>query len=137
MCAAPNESVAFSSPEDCSRGPNPAEWRAVTSLRSASEVGDAWSSEEEVQTALSHLVGVVTAKPSLLVADAGESSALLSKNGSSGLSSGLSSGSILGDVWGRLVVRVISARCHDFGNAAANAFYTQEVRSCYWMSIYC
>ncbi len=37
--------------------------------------------------------------------------------------------SVLGDAWKRLVVRVMSARNHDFGNALANSFYNQDV--CY------
>jgi hypothetical protein len=36
--------------------------------------------------------------------------------------------SVLTARWRQLVVRVMSARNHDFGNAAANSFYTQEVR---------
>ncbi len=36
-------------------------------------------------------------------------------------------GSDLISRWGSLVVRVMSARNHDFGNAAANSFYSQEV----------
>lgn len=37
-------------------------------------------------------------------------------------------GSVLGDAWKNLVVRVMSARNHDFGNSFANSFYNQEVR---------
>lgn len=34
----------------------------------------------------------------------------------------------LGKKWSELVVRVMSARDHDFGNFLANSFYRQEVR---------
>jgi hypothetical protein len=34
---------------------------------------------------------------------------------------------VLGRIWRGLVVRVMSARNHDFGNAVANSFYTQDV----------
>ncbi|RYH32480.1 hypothetical protein EON65_00440 [archaeon] len=34
----------------------------------------------------------------------------------------------LGEVWAKLIVRVMSGRNHDFGNAAANSFYTQAMR---------
>jgi hypothetical protein len=33
----------------------------------------------------------------------------------------------LPDLWSRLVVRVMSGRNHDFGNALANSFYSQDV----------
>ncbi len=37
------------------------------------------------------------------------------------------SASVLGRRWPQLVVRVMSARDHDFGNAMANSFYRPEV----------
>lgn len=37
------------------------------------------------------------------------------------------SSSRLGEIWSKLVVRVMSARNHDFGNAVANSFYSQSV----------
>jgi len=40
----------------------------------------------------------------------------------------LDGSSKLGQRWGELVVRVMSARDHDFGNAFANSFYRQEVQ---------
>lgn len=39
----------------------------------------------------------------------------------------IASSSRLGEIWPRLIVRVMSARNHDFGNAVANSFYNQSV----------
>lgn len=36
---------------------------------------------------------------------------------------------MLGDVFSGLVVRVMSGRNHDFGNAMANSFYNQDMRN--------
>ena len=114
--AEPFESVAFvpaGSIDNGRGGSDPIEERTVTGVRSASEQGSAWSTDAEVQQAVHHLQGATSTTSS--------SSEQSPRNTSS------SSSSLLCAAWSRLVVRVMSARNHDFGNAVANSFYKQEV----------
>jgi hypothetical protein len=101
--------------------------RSVTQERSPSERGASWSAPEEVCAALAvialrssssdsaHARGTAAAVDAV---SAPPSQSLLDRGDAPG---------VLGRIWRGLVVRVMSARNHDFGNAVANSFYTQEV----------
>lgn len=117
----------------------------MTSVRSPSEAGDRWSTTDEVRQVLSHLhtatggAAGYTA-PSLTSAGASASGVAATHEASALVGSCVSTGSVhvgcvgageggvLAAVWPGLVVRVMSARCHDFGNIIANSFYNQDVR---------
>lgn len=120
------------------------EHRALTSVRSPSEAGDRWSSAEEVRQVLSHLHSAAGGAagytaPSLIsaggittMAATLETSALVGSRNSTGSvhvgGGNAAEGGVLVNRWPGLVVRVMSARSHDFGNAIANSFYNQDVK---------
>lgn len=119
------------------------EHRALTSARSPSESGDRWSSADEVRQVLAHLraasgtSGALSAhETSALVPNASvrqvrldglSTGEVIAGAATSGYMSSGTGGATLASVWPGLVVRVMSARSHDFGNAVANSFYNQEV----------
>lgn len=113
VCAAPSVSIEV---DEMTEGNK----RKVTTERSPSEPGDGWAPKEKVESAIA-----------MLTADIKERE--LSPFSQSG---GLKSESpqpvvkvfSLAATWRNLVVRVMSARSHDFGNAVVNSFYTQEVK---------
>lgn len=125
--------------------------RRATNIRSESELGSSWASEESVVTAIARLrdpfhgstrapsTGTTTPQVESSVLGAGQQkdverpllSPAAAGSGSDGLATPRSyiSCSILGDIWSNLIVRVMSARNHDFGNAVANSFYNQDMRN--------
>lgn len=119
--APPDESIEFTKPTGISSSASTClastvtssgEQRTLTTARSPSEAGDCWSSADEVRQALAHLRTSAATE--------------VSTHEINGVNCG-KNGSTLADIWSGLVVRVMSARSHDFGNALANSFYNQEV----------
>jgi hypothetical protein len=112
--AAPSESVVVDEMAEVAVA------RSETEERSASEPGDAWEDASKVATVVDRLLK----KKSSGTAETTNASSSLE----SPLVQGLSTAS-LATRWTSLVVRVMSARNHDFGFAAANAFYSQEMKN--------
>jgi hypothetical protein len=142
VCARPTISIDF----DDRTGE-----RRETSLRSESEVGSDWASNDEVQQAVeflknpssgNHPNDAITMNPAVkevaissVVSNSGSTNSsttsadpLLKYDTLESMNKGAyGSRSSLGELWNRLIVRVMSGRNHDFGNAMANSFYNQEV----------
>jgi hypothetical protein len=110
--AAPSESVVVDEMAEVNTN------RSVTEERSASELGEAWEDDTKVVSVIERLLKKMSAGS----IDANASSL------ESPLVQGLSTASLTSK-WTSLVVRVMSARNHDFGFALANAFYSQEMKN--------
>lgn len=128
------------------------EIRQATTLRSPSERGSDWATDSEVEQTLvflrSHLsspmstassaasVSHTVTTPDLLTPSSAVTHHPDTHNVTTELNEPLltmsdvqfPSRSVLGETWSHLIVRVMSGRNHDFGNAIANSFYSQEMR---------
>lgn len=139
--APPNVSIDFvPASAAASEGKGKTEVRQLTTERSPSERGSDWASPHEVEQTVSFLrsqLSTSSVAPSHVDLKVAEGSRLgdtesaplrepLLTDDTHGSSTVHKS--VLGDVWSRLVVRVMSGRNHDFGNALANSFYSQEMR---------
>lgn len=138
--ASPNISIDFDDEKDGGG-------RKVTTLRSESELGKDWAPEESVSQTVQFLREIAQQKPTPTTSSSASGAVSNNDKKQSEIQKPLLSeepaavstiagyraaaslqGSMLSDVWGRLVVRVMSGRNHDFGNAMANSFYTPEVK---------
>lgn len=99
--------------------------RFLTTFRSKSEVGSEWISTDEVRILKSMLMEITSELDYSEVSNSTFKSMLIQKNMKS-YSSDLTIHS-LKKVWSNIVVQVMSARNHNFGNALADSFYSQEV----------
>lgn len=109
--------------------------RKLVDYRSESEAGSSWATPAETLEAQSllklrlHFREDVSYQSSVLNSLATTNiSSVSSEKSTSNILLDISS-KHLGHCWTKLVVRVMSARNHDFGSAIANSFYKQEVPS--------
>lgn len=112
ICAAPSVSIEV---DEMTEGNK----RKVTTERSPSEQGDGWAPKEKVESAIAALTANIRERE---MAPFSQRDGLKSESRQPVVKV-----FSLAATWRNLVVRVMSARSHDFGNAAVNSFYNREV----------
>lgn len=141
---APKGSPSSSSSSSIAGGKN--ELRQVTLFRSPSEKGSEWATDYKVQQTVAFMRSQLSKELSSAIittsvtggsnTDDSTDSAVVNRSAvelqqpllQSDTEATIVHKSLLGNIWPRLVVRVMSGRNHDFGNAVANSFYSQEMR---------
>ena len=108
----PDESVEVSNV-------NGEQQRHLTTYMSPSEPSGGWVNKERVEEAVKKMLS-----PSDSTSKEGEKR----EGSTSDIALNISTNTMV-DEWKTLVVRVLSARSHDFGNSVANNFYSQELRN--------